>query len=95
MADLEPWQVILIGCVLCNICTSCCCLLLSAGGGAAVSTNPALQAGILVTAQAPKPAPAQAPVPAPPAPQTAPIQRYDSKPSPAPQTLQGFRWSDS
>ena len=44
---------------------------------------------------APKPAPAQAPVPAPPAPQTAPIQRYDSKPSPAPQTLQGFRWSDS
>ena len=53
MADLEPWQVILIGCVVCNICTSCCCLLLSAGGGAAVSTNPALQAGILVTAMTP------------------------------------------
>ena len=53
MPDLEPWQVILIGCVVCNICTSCCCLLLSAGGGAAVSTNPALQAGILVTAMTP------------------------------------------
>ena len=47
---------------------------------------------------APKPAPAPAPVPAPkpaPAPQTAHTQTYDSRPPPAPQTLQGFRWSDS
>lgn len=53
MPDLEPWQVLLLIFIVCNVCACCFCVLVTLGGGAAVSTNPALQAGILVSTMTP------------------------------------------
>jgi hypothetical protein len=50
---METWKIILLVCIVCNICACCCCVLVTIGGGAAVATNPGLQAGILVAAMTP------------------------------------------